>query len=86
MGGIGHLVPTTDGSPMPFRNESGYARFLDPEHYPCQQPPWGELTAVDTKTGEIAWKTTLGNFDELASQGLRNTGTPRRWSQGRRPT
>ena len=76
MGAIGHMTPSPAGSPMPYRNESGYARFLDPDHYPCQQPPWGELTAVDTATGEIAWKTTLGNFDELAAQGMTNTGTP----------
>lgn len=76
MGAMGHLVPAPEGSPMPFRNESGYARFLDHEHYPCQQPPWGELTAVNAKTGDIAWKAPLGNFDELAPQGLKNTGTP----------
>jgi glucose dehydrogenase len=76
MGAIGHLVPSAPGAPMPVRNESGYARFLDPDHYPCQQPPWGELTAVDAHTGEIAWKVPLGNYEELASQGLKNTGTP----------
>lgn len=76
MGAIGHIAPAPPGSPMPYRNESGYARFLDPEHYPCQQPPWGELSAVDTATGDIAWRVPLGNFDELASQGLHHTGTP----------
>ena len=76
MGGIGHIVPAQEGSPMPFRNESGYARFLDQEHYPCQQPPWGELTAVNANTGDIVWKVPLGNFDELSAQGLKNTGTP----------
>lgn len=76
MGAIGHIVPAPSGSPMPFRNESGYARFLDHEHYPCQQPPWGELTAVNANTGELAWKVTLGNFEELAAQGLTKTGTP----------
>jgi quinoprotein glucose dehydrogenase len=76
MGAIGHIVPAPPGSPMPFRNESGYARFLDQEHYPCQQPPWGELTAVNANTGDVAWKVTLGNFEELAAQGLKKTGTP----------
>jgi quinoprotein glucose dehydrogenase len=76
MGAIGHMTPAPPGSPVPYRNESGYARFLDPDHYPCQQPPWGELSAVDTATGEIAWKVPLGNFDELEAQGLKNTGTP----------
>jgi len=76
MGAIGHMVPSPPGSAVPYRNESGYARFLDPDRYPCQQPPWGELSAVDTATGEIAWRVPLGNFDELAAQGLKNTGTP----------
>jgi glucose dehydrogenase len=76
MGAIGHLVPSAPGAPVAWRNESGYARFLDPGHYPCQQPPWGELTAVNANTGAIVWKTTLGSFEELEAQGLRNTGTP----------
>ena len=76
MGILGHLVPTALGAPVPVRNESGYARFLDQERYPCQRPPWGELTAVDANTGDIAWKVPLGNYDELAAQGLKNTGTP----------
>ncbi|MEP6716746.1 MAG: PQQ-binding-like beta-propeller repeat protein [Terriglobia bacterium] len=76
LGIIGHLVPTEPGSAGPYRNETGYLRFVDQEHYPCQQPPWGELAAVNASTGEIAWKVPLGNYDELSSQGLTNTGTP----------
>jgi glucose dehydrogenase len=76
MGAIGHIVAAAPGSPMPYRNESGYARFLDLDHYPCQQPPWGELSAVNANTGEIVWKTPLGSFEELEAQGLKNTGTP----------
>jgi quinoprotein glucose dehydrogenase len=73
LGAIGHMAPSPAGSAMPYRNESGYARFLDPDRYPCQQPPWGRLTAVNTATGEVAWQTPLGNYDEL---GQKNTGTP----------
>ena len=62
--------------PCAYRNESGYARFLDQDRYPCQQPPWGELTAVNANTGDIAWKVPLGSFRELEAQGLKNTGTP----------
>ncbi len=61
---------------MPYRNEGGYARFLDQDHYPCQQPPWGELSAVNANTGEIAWRVPLGSYEELEAQGLKNTGTP----------
>jgi hypothetical protein len=76
MGAIGHIAPSPPGSPMPYRNESGYARFLDNEQYPCQQPPWGELSAVSTKTGDIVWRVPLGSYDELEAQGLKNWGTP----------
>ncbi len=76
MGIIGHLVPAAPGSESPYRNETGYLRYLDRDRYPCQQPPWGELAAVNASTGDIAWKVTLGNYDELAPQGLTKTGTP----------
>jgi quinoprotein glucose dehydrogenase len=29
---------------------------------PCTPPPWGILTAVKAGTGEIAWRTPLGQF------------------------
>ncbi len=76
MGNIGRMVATKPGSAMPYRNESAYARFLDDEQYPCQQPPWGELTAISTRTGDIAWKVPLGSFEELEAKGLKNWGTP----------
>jgi quinoprotein glucose dehydrogenase len=43
--------------------------------YSCQQPPWGELVAVSTKTGDIAWHVPLGSFEALEAKGL-HTGTP----------
>lgn len=76
MGGIGHMAPSPPGSPMPYRNESAYARFLDGQQFPCQQPPWGELSAVSTKSGDIVWRVPLGSFDELEAKGLKNWGTP----------
>ena len=33
---------------------------------PCNRPPWGSLTAVDLRTGEIAWKRPLGTLREVA--------------------
>ncbi len=41
----------------------------------CQQPPWGELAAVNVNTGEIAWKVPLGVTDSLPGD-KRNTGRP----------
>ena len=39
----------------------------------CQRPPWGNLVAVNIKTGDIAWKVPLGVTDELPD-GKKNTG------------
>src|SRR5262245_26726044 len=33
---------------------------------PCIAPPWGKLTAVDMKTGEIRWDAPLGRIPQLA--------------------
>ena len=51
--------------------------FWDPDkNWPCQQPPWGEMSAIDTKTGTIAWRVPLGSFEELDAKGVPKTGTP----------
>ena len=53
----------------------GYNKFLDPDGYPGVTPPWGTLTAINLDTGEHVWKTPLGEYPELAAQGMKNTGT-----------
>ena len=51
--------------------------FIDIRNgYPCQQPPWGELSAVNVNTGDIAWRVPLGSFEELDAKGVPKTGTP----------
>jgi quinoprotein glucose dehydrogenase len=54
---------------------SGYRRFLDSDGYPAIAPPWGTLNAIDLNTGEYVWKINLGEYPELAAQGLKNTGS-----------
>ena len=46
--------------------------------WPCQQPPWGELVAVNINTGDVAWRVPLGSFEELDALGVAATGTPNR--------
>jgi quinoprotein glucose dehydrogenase len=78
-GAVGLMKPQKEGSPEAYVRSSpwgGYARFWDDHHYPCQQPPWGHLDAVDLNTGEIAWKVPLGVVDALEAKGIPETGVP----------
>jgi quinoprotein glucose dehydrogenase len=51
--------------------------FLSPAGRPCVAPPWGELVAVSAVSGEIVWRTTLGDLREAAKVTLPNaTGAP----------
>jgi quinoprotein glucose dehydrogenase len=79
VGAVGFMNPQPAGSPEAYVRSSkwgAYARFWDENHYPCQQPPWGTLSAVDLNTGEIAWKVPLGVVDELEAKGIPKTGVP----------
>src|SRR5205085_7089058 len=42
---------------------------------PCQEPPWGQLVAVNVNTGDIAWRTNLGVSENLPA-GKQATGRP----------
>lgn len=53
-----------------------YARFWDREsHIPCQNPPFGELIAVDLSSGNVAWRAVLGRIEALEAIGVRGTGS-----------
>jgi len=54
---------------------TGYRRFLDPDGYPAIAPPWGTLNAIDLNTGEYKWKINFGEYPDLATKGMRNTGS-----------
>lgn len=45
------------------------------QQFPCQQTPWGTLTAVNVNTGEFAWRVPLGVTDSLPAD-KQNTGRP----------
>ena len=71
----------TPGSDVPsttpdYRNTVAYTRFQDKAGLPCQQPPWGEMVAINVNTGDIAWKVPFGLVDSLEEKGIKGTGTP----------
>jgi glucose dehydrogenase len=69
-------VKDTGPSPLDAKYISdGYNKFLDKDGYPAIQPPWGTLTAIDLNSGKTAWKIPLGEYPELAAQGLSGTGS-----------
>ncbi len=77
--GIGKLVAAAPGAEPAFEKTSPwgmYAEFWDGKKYwPCQQPPWGQLWAINVNTGDVAWKIPFGTIPELDAKGIHNTGS-----------
>jgi len=74
----GKETTVKDSGPSPLDAKyisDGYNKFLDKDGYPAIQPPWGTLTAIDLNSGKTAWKIPLGEYPELAAQGLSGTGS-----------
>ena len=44
--------------------------FTSPLGYPCHQPPWGELAAIDLASRTIIWRRPLGTTEDVAPFGL----------------
>ena len=77
-GAMGEMTPQPAGAAVPYMRQGRfeeYAWFRDPHGRPCQQPPWGTLSAVDLNRGEVVWKVPLGTVEELEARGVRDTGT-----------
>jgi quinoprotein glucose dehydrogenase len=54
---------------------TGYHKFFDQDGYPAVKAPWGTFNAINLDTGEYVWKIPLGQYPELVSQGLADTGS-----------
>lgn len=46
-------------------------RFLSALGIPCQEPPFGSLTAVDMKTQKIKWQVPLGTVQDTGPFGIK---------------
>ena len=75
---VGKLVKNPDGTDPLYERHSpwgDYARFWNNDKFwPCQQPPWGQLWAINANTGEVAWKIPFGTIPELDAKGVHGTG------------
>lgn len=49
--------------------------FYSPLNTPCNQPPYGRLSAVDLRTGALLWQRPVGTIRNSAPLGL-STGLP----------
>jgi glucose dehydrogenase len=85
VGQVGRLVKGDKENPrggfyekvFPFGPSMYQSRFWDPKSgWPCINPPWAELFAVNAKTGDIVWRVPFGTVDALAEKGFPNTGAP----------
>jgi quinoprotein glucose dehydrogenase len=79
VGALGLIEKAKAGSVVPYEKTTpGRSTFdvrIGDMSWPCQKPPWGRLTAIDTSTGDIAWQVPLGVTDQLPS-GKQQTGRP----------
>ena len=66
-------ITEQDGAPFSMSRQF----LLAPSGIPCVAPPWGELVAVHADTGEIAWRSTLGDLRQaLGVASMPPTGSP----------
>ena len=76
-GSLGWIEKRPDGSRVPYdrasvwgnpvaskfwdRKVNAQGQLLGEQSWPCQKPPWGELSAINANTGDVAWQVTLGH-------------------------
>jgi quinoprotein glucose dehydrogenase len=81
VGALGGMQPSKQGSTVPYEKTTPGRGTFDVRvagadvPWPCQKPPWGRLTAINTATGDVAWEIRLGITDQLPAE-RQNTGRP----------
>jgi quinoprotein glucose dehydrogenase len=73
------MIPRGEEARIPYRSQgmgTRSSRFWDMNQYPCQKPPWGNLTAIDLDRGVFCWRSVLGVVDALIAKGIPPTGAP----------
>lgn len=81
-GALGWVERARAGAPLPYdkalpdrpgQNRGSFDIRMPGGVWPCQKPPWGRLTAVNSSTGDFAWQVPLGITEQLPA-GKQNTG------------
>jgi len=79
VGALGSIEKAKGGSLVPYEKTTPARSTFDVRigdaNWPCQKPPWGRLTAINTSTGEFAWQVPLGITDQLPLE-KQHTGRP----------
>jgi quinoprotein glucose dehydrogenase len=77
LGVIAQLQASTSSGVLPSFGKSKVPTnfYVDQQGYPCNAPPWAEIIAVSTSTGDVVWRTPLGEYKELTAKGILGTGT-----------
>jgi len=81
IGSLGWIEDAPEGSPLPYRRRgprpANFEVRIGGASLPCQEPPWGQLTAVNASTGNVVWQQPIGITEQLPA-GRQNTGRPGR--------
>ncbi|GJM14394.1 MAG: quinate dehydrogenase [Pseudohongiella sp.] len=77
IGSFGWVEESEPGAEYPMQRRGprpgNFQVNIDGMQLPCQKPPWGTLSAVDTTTGDIAWQQTIG-LSEVLPEDKQHTG------------
>lgn len=81
LGSLGWLEDAADDGVLPYElrgpRPAGFDVPMEGSRWPCQKPPWGRLTAVDSTTAAVVWQKPVGITQGLPAN-KQNTGRPGR--------